>query len=133
MFDDLAANLEPDQRGASGECRPALDIFESSDNVEIAVDVCGIRPEAVRVLFRAGVLIVVGEKAPSRVAENQTFHLVEREFGRFSRAVRIAGAFDVPSARATLQNGELLVVLPKRLDRRGRAHHVQVTSHHRPA
>ncbi len=128
LFDDLAANLHPDQRAASGECRPALDVFENSDNVEIVMDLCGIRAEAVRILFRAGVVVVVGEKAPSRVTSDQTFHLVEREFGRFSRAVRVAGAFDVTSAHATLQNGELIIVLPKLLDRRGRAYHVQVAS-----
>ncbi|MGH9203711.1 MAG: Hsp20/alpha crystallin family protein, partial [Vicinamibacterales bacterium] len=59
---------------------------------------------------------------------SHTFHLVEREFGRFSRAVRLTGAFDVQRAHATLQNGELLIVLPKLIERRGRAHRIQVTS-----
>lgn len=127
LFDDLANTLDPDERAVSGECHPSLDVFEHDDSVEIVIDAAGIPPAALRVLFRAGLLLVVGEKAPTRVAPEETFHLVEREFGRFSRAVRLNGAFDVAAARATLQHGELTVLLPKLVDRRGRAHRIPVT------
>jgi len=47
--------------------------------------------------------------------------------------VRLTGAFDVARASATLQAGELTVVLPKLLERRGRAHRVPVTTPDSPA
>jgi len=128
LFDDLADSLEPEHRASSGECHVSLDVFEHDESVEIVVDASGIPPNALRVLFRAGVLIVAGEKAPARIESEHTFHLVEREFGRFSRAVRLTGAFDVQRARATLLNGELTVVLPKLIERRGSAHRIHVTS-----
>jgi HSP20 family molecular chaperone IbpA len=61
------------------------------------------------------------------------YHLVERDFGRFARAVRLSGAFDIARARATLDLGELTVILPKLLERRGRAHRVPVTASDAPA
>ena len=128
LFDDLASSLEPGRRAASGECSVALDVFEHDESVEIVLDACGILPIALRVLFRADALIVAGEKAPPRVEPDHTFHLVEREFGRFSRAVRLTGAFDVTRARATLQNGELTIVLPKLVERRGQPHRIPVTT-----
>ena len=78
-------------------------------------------------------LIVAGEKAPVPVTEDQTFHLVEREFGRFARAVRLTGAFDVQQGRATVRDGELTVVLPKLIDRRGRGHRIPVTAPQAPS
>jgi len=96
--------------------------------VEIIVDVSGVPVEAIRVLFRSGVVLVAGEKAPAASSPAQTFHLVEREFGRFARAVRVNGAFDVEHARAMLQNGELTIQLPKMTDRRGVAHRLTVTA-----
>ena len=45
--------------------------------------------------------------------------LVERDFGRFARAVKINAAIDGSQARARLANGELRVVLPRIADRRG--------------
>jgi HSP20 family protein len=128
IFDELAATLKTAQRAYSGEYHPAIDVFETDDNVEIVVDVAGIAPEALRVVFRAGVLLIAGEKAPPLAQTPQTFHLVEREFGRFARGVRLTGAFDLQAGRAVVRDGELTIVLPKRADRRGRSHRIPITS-----
>jgi HSP20 family protein len=126
LFDDLARTLEPQARASSGECHPTLDVLESDRAIEVTVDVSGIPAAALRVLFRGGVLLIAGEKAAVRPAPDQTFHLVEREFGRFARAVRLQGAFDISKARAELHDGELTIVLPKRDERRDTAHHIPV-------
>jgi HSP20 family protein len=128
LFEELAANLEHEHRAYSGECHPTLDVLESDQAIEVVVDVSGITPAALRVLFRAGVLIVAGEKAPTPAAADRTFHLVEREFGRFARAVRLTGAFDLKRATADVRDGELIIVLPKLADRRGQAHRIPVLS-----
>jgi len=126
LFDDLAAKLRHDQRAYSGECQPALDVLETDQAVEIIVDLSGVSRDAVRVLFRSGVVIVAGEKAPPPGNQSQAFHLVEREFGRFARAVRLNGAFDVANSRASLESGELTIILPKLIDRRGQAHEIRI-------
>jgi HSP20 family protein len=126
IFEELASTLSTEQRAYSAECHPAVDVFETDDAVEIVMDVSGIAREAVRVLFRAGVVLIAGEKAPPIARESQTFHLVEREFGRFARAVRVNGAFDVHAGQANIRDGELTVLLPKRVDRRGRAHRIEI-------
>ncbi len=128
LFEELATSLAHGQRAYSGECRPALDVLENDASVEVIVDVAGIEPDAVRILFRGGVLLIAGEKAPPPPSGPRTFHLVEREFGRFARAVRLTGAFDVQRTRATMLDGELRVVLPKIEDRRGLAQRIPVTS-----
>jgi HSP20 family protein len=134
IFDELAAALRPEQRAYSGECHPAVDVFETDAAVEIVMDVSGIAADAVRVVFRAGVVLIAGEKAPPLARGPQTFHLIEREFGRFARAVRVNGAFDVQAGQATIRDGELIVVLPKRSDRRGRSHRIEIrTDPKRPA
>ncbi len=132
LFEDLAASLQHEQRAYSGECQPTLDVLESGDAIEVVVDVSGVAANALRVLFRDGVLVVAGEKAPAPVNEEQTFHLVEREFGRFARVVRLTGAFDIQQARAAVQDGELTVVLPKLVDRRGQGHRIPVTTPQAP-
>jgi HSP20 family protein len=134
IFEELASTLQGDQRAYSGECHPALDVFETDAAVEIVMDVSGIPPDALRVVFRAGVVLIAGEKAPPIARAPQTFHLVEREFGRFARGIRVNGAFDVEGGVATMHNGELTIVLPKRADRRGRAHRIAIrTDAQRPA
>ena len=128
LFEDLDSALRPEQRVYSGEYHPALDVVETDDAVEIVVDVSGVPAEALRVVFRAGVVVVAGEKAPSPATTEPTFHLVEREFGRFARAVRLTGAFDLGQTRASLSAGELTIVLPRLAERRGQPHAIPITS-----
>ena len=126
IFEELDAALSAERRTHTGECHPALDVFETDGAVEIAMDASGIAVEALRILFRAGVVLIAGEKSAPLAKEPQTFHLVEREFGRFARAVRVTGAFDVHAAEAVIRDGELTIVLPKRPDRRGRTHRIEI-------
>ena len=128
LFDDLSRSLGSDPSAYPGQCRPLIDVFETDTAVELVVDTCGVPAPALRIVFRNGVVIVAGEKAPTPVVPDAAYHLVERDFGRFARAVRLTGAFDIARARATLQSGELTVILPKVLERRGRAHRVAVTT-----
>ena len=134
IFEELAATLRAEQRAFGGECHPAVDVFETDDVVEIVIDVAGISQDAIRIVYRAGVVLIAGEKAPPVAHGPQTFHLVEREFGRFARGVRVDGAFDVQAAQARMREGELTILLPKRADRRGRPHRISIgTGAQRPA
>jgi HSP20 family molecular chaperone IbpA len=76
------------------------------------------------------VLLIAGEKERPEpgLRGPASFHLVERDFGRFVRAVRINTAFDAGSARARLREGELRVVLAKIQERRGREIAVPIES-----
>jgi HSP20 family protein len=106
---------------APGTCTPPLDVFENEASVEIVVDLPGLTRDALRVLIKGGVVLIVGEKAqpdPS-ACEDATFHLVERGFGRFARAVRLTEAVDAGRASARLRSGELKIVVPKIVERRG--------------
>ncbi len=127
IFEELAATLTTDQRAFSGECHPPLDVLETDDAVEVVMDMSGVAPAAVRVVFRAGVLLIAGEKAAPIPKGAQTFHLVEREFGRFARGVRLNGALDVQNGRASIRDGELTILLPKLAERRGRSHRIAIT------
>ena len=121
LLDDLARR-RPDRRQlVAGECMPVVDVFETDRTVEIVLDLPGVAADAVRILFKAGVLLIVGEKERPDFSRRgpASFHLVERDFGRFARAVRVNAAIDGSQARARLANGELRVVLPRITERRG--------------
>ena len=105
----------------AGECAPALDVYETDDALEITMDLAGVDPAAVRVVGKGDSILIAGEKAARRARRESSFHLVERGYGRFARAVRLGRACDMAKARATLTNGELRISIPKLADRRGQA------------
>ena len=121
LLDELSRR-RPDRRHmVAGECMPGVDVFETEKTVEIVLDLPGVAADCVRVLLKAGIVLVVGEKERPDLSKRPpaSFHLVERDFGRFARAVRVNAAIDGAKARARLTHGELRIVLPRIQERRG--------------
>jgi HSP20 family protein len=122
LFEDLDRTLGASRRTPVGHCTPVLDVQDTPDALEVVVDLPGVTREGVRVLIKNATLIVAGEK-PWPYPDGRgdaTFHLVERSFGRFARAVTLDGAVDAGRARAVLGGGELRVSVPKLDERRGK-------------
>ena len=115
LFEDLQHSHDPALRGLAGIYAPPMDVIERDDSLEMVLDLAGVAPEDVRVLFKNGMLVVAGCKWPSGPPPPGTtaFHLVERGFGRFARAVRVTASLDLAQARATMVEGELRVRLLK--------------------
>jgi len=111
LFEDLqhAHDAAP-----GGLYAPPMDVVERGDAVEVVMDLAGVAPDDVRVLFKNNTLVIAGCKWPAAgpSARTTSFHLVERSFGRFARAVRISATLDLGKARATMAEGELRVRLP---------------------
>lgn len=125
----LLLELDRDVPGAAAlnaECRPPVDVLETASAIEVVVDVPGVPPESLRVAIRRDTLLIVGAKVATSTTISTRFHLAERSYGRFARAIRLAGAFDASRARAVSTSGELRVILPRMDDRRGRVFVVSV-------
>ena len=119
MFRDLDRfeGAEP----LTGECVPSIDVYENDDGIEICVDLPGVPVDAVRVAAKGGAILIVGHKRPRRTRGDSNFHLVERGYGRFIRAVRLSAPCDATRARATMRDGELRIAVPRVGERRGHA------------
>jgi HSP20 family protein len=119
--------------GETVEYRPAIDVIETADAIEILADIPGVPAESLQVIFTGGTLVVAGYKrAPHCAHREAAFHLAERPFGHFACAVRCEVAVDAGRARATLNAGELHIVLPRVDERRGREISIAVESRPRP-
>lgn len=110
----------PGVAALSAECRPPLDVVETTSAIEVVIDLPGVPADSIRVAVRRNTLLVVGAKQSPAIDPSARFHVAERSYGRFARAVRLGGAFDASRARAVAQGGQLRIILPRIDDRRGR-------------
>ena len=110
----------------ASECSPAIDVFETDETIEVTVDLPGVAPSTVRLLMKADTLLIAGEKTARRGQRESSFHLVERDFGRFARTVRLGRPCDASRARARFSNGELRITVPKIAERRGQTFPIEV-------
>jgi HSP20 family protein len=109
-----------DSHPAAAECTPPLDIIETADAIEAVLDIPGVPADSVEIVFSRNVLLIAGQKLPAACEHRDAaFHIAERSFGRFARAISVEGAFDAGRATAALADGELRVVLPRLVERRG--------------
>ena len=105
---------------AAAECTPPMDVVETGAGLEVRVDVPGIPAAQMEIVFADSVLLIAGHKLPGGCEHGDArFHMAERAFGRFARAIQVDGAFDAGRAAATLTAGELRVVMPRIAERRG--------------
>lgn len=126
----LLLELDREVPGAgalTAECRPATDVVDGRQEVQVLVDIPGVPANAIRIVVRRSTLLVVGAKFPPGTRTDTRFHLAERSYGHFARVVRLPGAIDAARARATLGAGELHIVIPRIDDRRGALVEIPVT------
>jgi HSP20 family protein len=115
---DLIRLLET--KSAAAECTPPMDVVETTQGIEVLLDIPGVPSSDIEIVFAGNVLLIAGRKMPATCEhKDAAFHMAERAFGRFARALTVDGAFDAGAATASLINGELRVVLPRITDRRG--------------
>lgn len=131
MFQELDRTAGDD--ALTGECVPSLDVLETDDAIEVAMDLPGVDAAAVRIAAKGHTILVAGLKAPRRTRGDATFHLVERGYGRFVRAIRLSSACDTSRARATFINGELRISIPRLAERRGRTIRIPISGGSPPA
>ena len=126
LFERLTTAEE--RAGAPAECTPPFDVLETSDAIEVVMDLPGVPPSQLQVVVVRTTLVIMGQKTPAGCEHHgeAAFHMAERAFGRFVRGVRLPGAFDVGRASALLRDGELRVTLPRIEERRGRERRIPV-------
>jgi HSP20 family protein len=97
-----------------GAWGPAVDIYDSKDNVMVRVDIPGMKKDEIDVSVHKDTLIIKGEKKQEKELKEKDFVRTERFYGSFNRAIRLPAEVQAEKVNATYKNGVLELVLPKK-------------------
>jgi HSP20 family protein len=103
---------------------PNMDFAEKADAFVVKLEVPGIEPKDIEVLFQNGLLTIRGEKKTEAEEKDARYYRSERSYGAFVRNLRLPGAVDEKLISATFKNGVLMVMLPKTAE--AKAHTIPV-------
>ncbi len=92
--------------------RMPLDVYETADEVVVKAALPGARTEDVNLEFQ-GDRLIVDAKIPEEKKENVTWHYRELQSGSYHAEVTLPEAINADKAQATLENGFLIITLPK--------------------
>ena len=106
---------------------PALDVWETENEIVYALDLPGIPEEKISVELDEGALTISAERERTEEESQDRFYRYERRFGSFSRTIGLPQGTDEGSVKAEYKNGVLTVTLPKKEIAKPRQVKVQVS------
>jgi HSP20 family protein len=108
---------------ALGELRltPQMDVLESKEALQFKVELPGLTAADVRISVDEDTLTVTGERKEENLREEESFRIVERASGAFSRSVYLPNSVDRSRITAEMKDGLLTIVAPKREDAESRS------------
>lgn len=92
---------------------PALDLYQSNDNVIAVVELPGMRKEEIEISLHDGTLTISGERKRESSSNGEKDERTERYIGRFRRSIALPTRVDANKVSATYRDGILTVTLPK--------------------
>ena len=92
---------------------PRTDVAETGNNVEVTVELPGMKPEDFTVETHNGNLWITGEKKEEKEEKGKTFHRVERHHGKFRRVIPLPTTVTGEKVDAQYKDGVLKIVLEK--------------------
>jgi HSP20 family protein len=96
-----------------GEWVPSLDVSETKDKVVVKAEAPRIDPKEIAISLKSGILTLKGEKKQEREEKDESYHLIERSYGSFSRSVRLPAEVQEDQVKASYKDGILTITLPK--------------------
>lgn len=92
---------------------PALDMYETKDDLYVQVELPGVKENEVQVSITNDVLTVKGERAQQQELRDDNSPRLERWFGKFERSIELPTAIQADKVKATYRDGVLEIKLPK--------------------
>lgn len=93
---------------------PSFDVRETPDAYLFSADMPGIREEDLDLDLTGNRLTIKGRRESQPKVEGETYHLVERASGTFTRTFTLPEAVAPGDVKAELRQGVLFLTVPKR-------------------
>ena len=91
----------------------AGELEETPKDILVRVELPGLEKEDCQITLDGNVLYLSGEKRLERETAGSTYHVMERAYGAFQRAIPLPCSVAIDLAQAHFKNGVLTVRLPK--------------------
>ena len=94
---------------------PAVDVWESENELVYAFDLPGIPRDEIEVEYEDGAVTVTGKRDRTQEVSNERFYRFERRYGTFSRTIALPQGVDEAAIHADYKDGvlELHVTKPE--------------------
>jgi HSP20 family protein len=93
---------------------PSIDLYDKKTDIVVKIELPGVRREDIDLTITKDTLMLKGEIKKDDDVQEEDYYISERMFGSFSRTVALPFEVESEKAQATMNNGLLEIVIPKR-------------------
>ena len=127
VFEDAFTRMVNEPR-ATRPWSPAVDIYETENELVLKADVPDVDPKDIDVRVENQTLTISGERKFEQENSSKGYHRIERSYGSFVRSFAVPNTFDTDKIGAGFKNGVLTVTLPKKETAKPRQVKVEVNA-----
>lgn len=109
----------------AGHWTPLVDVYETTSELIIMVELPGVKQEDIRVHLDGNELVLSGERRYAEPEGGQV-HRVERAYGSFQRSFQLPLTVQREAIKAVLREGVLSLRLPKAETAKPKTIHVDI-------
>ena len=111
LFDD--AFTRPINLRDGGWSAPAVDMYQTDDEVTVKVALPGFKADEVQINVTGDVLSLRGELKREEEQKDKAWHMREHRWSSFERSIALPTEVTADKAVADFENGILTITLPK--------------------
>lgn len=93
---------------------PSIDVAENDNAITMTAELPGLSEDDMDISVENGILTLKGEKRQEKKDDKDNYHVVERRYGTFQRAMRLPASVDEAAVAAKFDKGVLTVTMPKK-------------------
>jgi HSP20 family protein len=113
LFDDFFRTQELGGTLPSGAWNPAVDIYETSNEVILKAELPGLNQKDIQLEIKDDTLTLRGERLREQEVKEDNYYRKERVYGSFYRAFTLPNTIHQDKIEAKYKDGILEVCLPK--------------------
>lgn len=111
LFDD--AFTRPLNLRDGGSSAPAVDMYQTDDEVVVRVALPGFTADEVQINVTGDVLTLRGERKHQEENKDKAWHIREHRWNAFERSIALPTQVTADRANADFEHGILTITLPK--------------------
>ncbi len=114
LFDENIGRVRfPDIELSAGAWNPAVDIYETKDNVVLKAELPGLEKKDFSIEIKDNMLTLKGERKFEKETKEENYYRMERAYGSFMRSFNLPASVDKDKVKAKFKDGILEVTVPK--------------------
>ena len=117
----------PESEDQIAEWTPAVDVYEDVEQFRLHAELPGLKREDVKISLKEGVLTLRGERQFEDEKKKDNYYRIERSYGSFVRSFTLPNTVDPEKIRATMKDGVLEIVIPKKPEAKPKEIKVEVS------